>query len=47
MLATSDIKVRVNVTSVINYVTSVYGLTVSRYFSPAEYKVNGNELKDP
>ena len=44
MLSTSDLKVKVSVTSVINKVAAVY---VSRYFSPAEYMVNANELKDP
>jgi hypothetical protein len=47
MLSTSDLKVRVSVTSEINKVAAVYGVTVSRYFSPAEYMVNANELKDP
>jgi hypothetical protein len=47
MLATFDLKVRVSVKSVIIIVAGVYGVPVSRYFSPAEYKVNANVLKDP
>jgi hypothetical protein len=47
MLTTLDLKDRVSVTSVINKFADVYGVTVSRYFSPAEYMVKANELKDP
>ena len=47
ILGILDLKVRVAVTSVIDIAAAVYWVTVSRYFSPAEQRVNANELKDP
>jgi hypothetical protein len=41
------LKVMEAVTSAIDMLAYVYGLAVSRYFSPAVYMVNGKELKDP
>jgi hypothetical protein len=42
-----EFKVVDNVKSVIEIVTDVYGLAVSRYFSPAVYMINPKELKVP
>jgi hypothetical protein len=47
ILGILDLKVRVDVSSVIYRVTAVYWAPISRYCSPAAYKVNAKELNDP
>jgi len=42
-----DLKIVVAVTSEINIVADVYGVDVSKYFSPAVYIVNAIELTHP
>lgn len=47
ILGMFDLKVNEAVTSIIDIVAAEYGVSVSRYFSPVEQRVNAKELKDP